>query len=207
MDPHHWQTVETIFNEALRLPLEERQAFLTSACAEDRELLTEVSSLLDQADENDNFLSAPMFELGAELLSRQSDSLIGTTLGSYMLVEMIGRGGMGEVYVARDDRLRRKVALKLLPQLTLQNRDGVRRFKHEARAASAISHPNVAHIYEIGEAEGRLFIAMEFVDGTTLRELIGQKGLAVGEGLEIATQVARAIAAAHAEGIVHRDIK
>ena len=114
---------------------------------------------------------------------------------------------MGEVYLAHDERLRRKVAIKLLPKLLVEDEERIRRFKHEARAASSISHQNVAHIYEIGEADGRLFTAMEFVDGLNLREWLAREDLELGQATDVATQVAAAIAAAHAQGVIHRDIK
>ncbi len=208
MDPHLWQRIEELFNAVVDVPLDQRKQFLDSACAGDERLHREVLSLLEKSDANEPFLSRPIFDVGARIISQQADeALAGKTLGAYKLVRPIGRGGMGEVYLAHDVRLGRKVALKLLPKLLRPDPDGERRFKHEARAASAISHPNIAHIYEIGEAEGRLFIAMEFVDGVTLRERLSKHNLVFGEALDIATQVAAGIAAAHAEGIVHRDIK
>jgi serine/threonine protein kinase len=208
MDPHLWQRIEELFNAALEVPPEKRRQFLDSACAGDQLMQAEVLSLLEKSDANEPFLSQPIFDVGAKIISQQADeALAGKTLGAYTLVRPIGRGGMGEVYLAHDVRLGRKVALKLLPNLLRPDPDGERRFKHEARAASAISHPNIAHIYEIGEAEGRLFIAMEFVDGVTLRERLSKHDLLFREALDIATQVASGIAAAHAEGIVHRDIK
>jgi serine/threonine protein kinase/Tol biopolymer transport system component len=209
MDPTLWQRIEDLFNETLALPSNKRKAFLADACGADAELRAEVESLLREAeDQPDDFLSEPAVSLGAQLLCRdQSEALRGRTLGAYTITRLIGRGGMGEVYLAHDVRLERRVAIKLLPISLTQYEERVRRFKHEARAASAISHPNVASVYEIGEADGRLFTAMEFVDGLTLRERFSWGTLKLGEAIDIATQVASAIAAAHAEGIVHRDIK
>jgi len=208
MDSLRWQKIEEVFNQALALRIDERESFLKSACVDDTVLRTEIDSLLREVDESDHLLSESTFALGAELLSREySESLTGQTLGTYKIVRPIGRGGMGEVYLAHDDRLRRQVAIKFLPKLLVEDKERARRFKHEARAASAISHPNVAHVYEIGEVEGRLFTAMEFIDGLTLRERLLRGDLKVGEAIDVATQVASAIAAAHAQGIIHRDIK
>lgn len=208
MNPNRWQRIEELFNATLALPFREREPFLKSACGDDPRLRTEIDSLLSEVDQPDSFLSESTFVLGAHLLAQDhSESLAGETLGSYTIVRPIGHGGMGEVYLAHDERLRREVAIKLLPKPLVEDEERIRWFKHEARAASAISHPNVAYIYEIGEAQGRHFIAMEFVNGLTLRERLSRNDLKLGEAIEIATQVASAIAAAHAQGIIHRDIK
>jgi serine/threonine protein kinase/Tol biopolymer transport system component len=189
------------------VPLADRELFLTTACGNDTELRSELDSLLNEVGHADPFLSEATFTLGTELLRHDSESLVGQTLGSYTLVRRLGHGGMGEVYLAHDERLGRKVALKLLPRLIVENEERARRFKHEARAASAISHPNVASVYEISEAQGMLFIAMEFVDGPTLRDRLTQENLTAVEAVDLTLQVAAGIAAAHAQGIIHRDIK
>jgi serine/threonine protein kinase/Tol biopolymer transport system component len=207
MDVARWLQIEEVFNAALAVPLADRESFLNTACGNDAELRSELDSLLSEVSHADPFLSEDTFTLGTELLRHDSESLVGQTLGSYTLVRRIGQGGMGEVYLAHDERLGRKVALKLLPRLIVENEERARRFKHEARAASAISHPNVASIYEISEAEGRLFIAMEFVDGTTLRDRLAQENLTAVEAVDLTLQVVAGIAAAHAQGIIHRDIK
>jgi serine/threonine protein kinase len=131
----------------------------------------------------------------------------GTALGRYEIRSQIGAGGMGEVYLAWDTKLERNVALKLLPAEAAANHERMRRFVQEAKSAAALNHPNIAHIYEIGEQDGTHFIAMEFVDGETLRERLRQTPLKLGAVLDVAAQVAGALAAAHATGIVHRDIK
>src|SRR5437870_5833382 len=130
-----------------------------------------------------------------------------STLSHYRIVSKLGAGGMGEVYLVEDTRLHRKVALKVLPAELTQNRDRLRRFEQEAQAASALNHPNVAHIYEIGEADGVRFIAMEYVEGQTLSAKIGGKPVASEQILDIAVQAADALDEAHSKGIVHRDIK
>ena len=131
----------------------------------------------------------------------------GTRLGRYEIRSKIAEGGMGEVYLAEDTRLHRKVALKMLPADLASNRDRMRRFEQEATAAAALNHPNIAHIYEIGESDSMRFIAMEFIDGETLRERIRKASMKLGEVLDLAAQVASALSSAHASGIVHRDIK
>src|SRR6266849_6613332 len=131
----------------------------------------------------------------------------GTKLGRYEIRAKIGEGGMGEVYLAEDTQLHRKVALKILPTEVAANRDRMRRFNQEATSAAALNHPNIAHIYEIGESDGVHFIAMEFIDGVTLRQRMRAAPMKVGEVLDVAAQIAGALAAAHAAGIVHRDIK
>src|SRR6476660_5696588 len=131
----------------------------------------------------------------------------GTKLGRYEVRSKIGEGGMGEVYLARDTQLDRQIAVKLLPAEIARDQQRLHRFLQEARAAAALSHPNIAHIYEIGEAEGAHFIAMEYVEGTPLDKKIGGRPVHVGETLDIAVQIADALDEAHAKGIVHRDIK
>jgi eukaryotic-like serine/threonine-protein kinase len=131
----------------------------------------------------------------------------GTRLGRYEIRSQLGAGGMGEVYLAQDTKLERTVALKVLPAELAIDQNRMRRFVQEARTASSLSHPNVAHIYEIEELDGFHFIAMEFVEGETLRQRISRQQIEIGELLEIAGQIAAALSAAHAAGITHRDVK
>src|SRR5713226_1287489 len=130
-----------------------------------------------------------------------------TTLSHYCIVSKIGAGGMGEVYLAQDTKLDRKVALKVLPAELAVNRDRMERFVREAKSAAALNHPNIAHIYEIGEADGVNFIAMEFIDGLTLRELIHGRQTELSKLLRYLQHAAEGLARAHAAGIVHRDLK
>src|SRR2546426_4788536 len=130
-----------------------------------------------------------------------------TKLGRYEIRSKIGAGGMGEVYLAEDTQLHRKVALKILPADLASNQDRMRRFEQEATAAAALNHPNIAHIYEIGEADGTHFIAMEYIDGDTLRERIHRDKAPLQKLLKYLTQVAEGLAKAHAADIVHRDLK
>ena len=131
----------------------------------------------------------------------------GEKLGRYEIRSKIGAGGMGEVYLAEDTRLHRKVALKILPADLASNQDRMRRFEQEAQAAAALNHPNIAHIYEIGESDGVNFIAMEFIDGVTLREKIHQERIELRKLLRYLQHAAEGLAKAHAAGIVHRDLK
>ena len=209
MNQERWQKIELLYHTARELPAEDRSAYLDESCAGDPELREEVASLLAEAEEEqDGFLSKPALTLGLSLLAdEQTASLRKEQLGPYRIIKQLGRGGMGEVYLARDSSLERLVALKLLPTFLNQQNLNVRRFELEARAASHVSHPNVAHIYMIGEAEGHHYIAMEYVEGDSLRALLGRQPLKMSEAVKIALQVAEALGAAHAAGIVHRDIK
>lgn len=206
MDSEQWKQVEALYNAALEIDVGERESFLVVACAGDEELRREVLSLLSSAEHADSFLEAPLTSVGLMLMSAEH-SLKGQAIGSYQLLELLGRGGMGEVYLAHDPSLNRRVALKLLPAAIIDDGERVRRFEQEARVTSAISHPNVAHIYEIGEAQGRRYIAMEYVHGRTLRQALRRGPLEVCEAVDIAVEIAIALVAAHEAGVVHRDIK
>ncbi len=207
MDQIRWKTIEDIYHGAVELRGDRRQVFLDSSCGEDDSLRDEVESLLAESDEEPSFFSEPAFSLGLSVLADQElEDMTGKVLGQYRIVKQIGRGGMGAVYLAEDLRLDRQVAIKLLPAYLAAPRN-IDRFRHEARSASAISHPNVAHIYDINESNGRPFIAMEFVEGKTLRERLCARTLTFGEAVDIGSQVAFALSAAHAAGIVHRDVK
>jgi serine/threonine-protein kinase len=209
MTPERWKQVDQLLQEALVRDSAERDAFLAEACGADDELRHEVESLLGFHDRAENFIETPPSDIAADWLAEESRA--GQTIGHYRLIRRIGRGGMGEVYLARDTRLGRPAALKLLHSSLTRDAARVRRFRQEARAASALNHPNILTIYEVGQADstagGAQFIAAEFVDGQTLRELCRGGGLALGAALDILIQVAGALAAAHESGIIHRDIK
>ena len=208
MTPERWQQVKQLFNSALEREQNQRSAFLAEACRGDEYLRSEVESLLSSHERDGRFIDAPAFEYAAALLSdKQSTMAAGQTLGSYRILATLGRGGMGEVYLAEDTRLGRKVALKFLPSSFAQDQDRLRRFEREARAASALNHPNILTIYDVGVSEGRNFIATEYVEGETLRQRMGHSRLSVAEALDVAIQVASALATAHQAGIIHRDIK
>ena len=193
-----WKKVEELYQAALAQPPEQRAAFLAQACADDPQLRGEVQSLLDQ--QADSFLeSAPLSAVKA--LSA------GAKLGNFEIVELLGRGGMGEVWRARDTRLKRDVAIKVLPVGLARDPERIARFEREARAASALNHPNIVAVYDIGCDNGTYWIASELVSGDTLRRMIEAGPLPAPKAVGIATQVAAGLAAAHAAGLVHRDLK
>ena len=208
MTPERWQQVEEVLQAALDRSPHERLSFLNEACSDDEELRQETSSLVDAYDEAGDFIEEPAIAHDAHvLLSNHEQNNIGREIGPYRIVERLGAGGMGEVYLAQDRRLDRPVALKILPAYFVSDEARLRRFQREARAASALNHPNILTIHEVGEADRVHFITTEFIDGQTLRELIAEEHLSLPEVLEIAIQIAEALTAAHAAGIVHRDIK
>src|SRR5438874_1216921 len=207
MTPKRWQQIEAILQAALDQSAPERALVLNDRCANDLELKTEVSALISAHDEADDFLERPAIERDAHLLLNDESPKPGRAIGPYKLMKSLGSGGMGEVYSAVDTRLNRIVALKILPAYFISDEERLRRFRTEARAASALNHPNILTIYEVGESEELHFIAAEFIDGRTIRELTAQTNLTLGEILDIAFQMISGLAAAHAEGIIHRDIK
>ncbi|MCM3869937.1 MAG: serine/threonine-protein kinase, partial [Pyrinomonadaceae bacterium] len=196
------------FHAALEREPSQRSNFLAQVCEGDQPLRSEVESLLASHEGAENFIETPASDVAANLLAGGQDKLaLGQTVGRYEILTLLGSGGMGEVYLARDKSLGRQIALKLLPAQFTTNADRVRRFDREARAASALNHPNIVTIHEIGQFDSTHFIATEFIDGVTLRERLAECPLKLDEALDIATQVAFALAAAHTAGIVHRDIK
>ena len=208
MTPERWREIESVLQDALDRSPAERCSFLEQACAGDEELKAEANSLIDAYLEASEFIEQPALAQDAHvLLDPGLDNNIGRDIGPYKIIERLGAGGMGEVYLAHDTRLNRQVALKLLPRYFAADDERLRRFQSEARAASALNHPNILTIYEVGETGGIYFIAAEFVAGQTIRELISEKKLSLEEILDIVQQIASALSSAHAAGIVHRDIK
>src|SRR5215469_12009606 len=204
MDVERWKQVDSLLQSVLERRSEDREAFLRQACAGDESLEREVRSLLTLEGKAGSFLQMPVMEAD---VPRVEGSLAGKTVSHYRVLEKLGAGGMGVVWKARDTRLDRFVALKFLPAAKMSDPERKRRFVQEARAASALNHPNIITIYDIDQADGADFIAMEFVPGKALDRLIARKGLRLNEALQYAIQVADALAAAHAAGIVHRDLK
>src|SRR5262249_2909901 len=208
MKTERWEKVIDLFQSALERAPEERTAFLDEACHDDKGLRREVESLLTSHERAENFIEVPAFEVAPEFVPNDSaDALIGKLIGHYRIESLIGIGGMGEVYLARDERLGRKAALKLLPRSLTTDETELSRFKNEARTASALNHPNILTVYEIGAERKVQFIATEFIEGVTLRAVLASKKMSAQNALEIAVQVASALAAAHDAGVVHRDIK
>lgn len=208
MTPEKWQQVKEIFQSAIELAPEKREAFLDAACAGDDSLRREVESLIRSHEEEGSFIDSPAYEVAAELLTEdEGRSLVGEFVGPYKIVSLLGRGGMGEVYLAEDKRLGRRVAVKLLPIEFTRDVDRLRRFEREARAASALNHPNILTIYEVGRVGANHYIATEFIEGETLRASLRREEVSVNEALGVALQIASALSAAHKAGIIHRDIK
>src|ERR1043165_3398856 len=208
MTPERWQRVEEMFQVAVDLPEAERVSALSREFAGDVELQRETSSLLAAHDAGGEFLEQSALERDANVLVGNGDNRHdGSLIGHDEIIELIGSGGMGEVYLARDERLARLVALKILSTYFVSDQERLRRFKIEARAASALNHANILTVYEVGDSDDTYFIAAEYIDGETIRELIAADTLTVGETLDIAAQLLNGLAAAHAAGIVHRDIK
>jgi eukaryotic-like serine/threonine-protein kinase len=205
---NHWRRLDDLFHLALERPAHERDGFLQDACAGDSVLLAEVRSLLDA----DGAAAGEAYEdwaphIAAARADETAEPLIGRTLGRYLVLGSLGSGAMGEVYRAEDRTLGRQIALKILPRRFVNDPDRMRRFDREARAASALNHPNIVTIHEIGRAGAIPFIASELVEGETLRSRLSRGRLAPGEAIDIAHQVAAGLAAAHAAGAIHRDIK
>ncbi|HKV40564.1 MAG TPA: serine/threonine-protein kinase, partial [Blastocatellia bacterium] len=203
-----WQRIERIFHEARRRKGPDRDNFLREELGDETSIRKEVESLLAEPSAPGSILEAPLAAAAFRVLAQGPEpSLVGETLLQYKIEARIGAGGMGEVYFARDTNLDRKVALKVLSGPSDNKDDAVARLHQEARAASALNHPNIITIYDFGRVDSTDFIAMEFVSGETLREKLRGGRPSVPEAVDIAIQIARALAAAHREGIVHRDIK
>ncbi|MDT4967335.1 MAG: eukaryotic-like serine/threonine-protein kinase, partial [Acidobacteriota bacterium] len=208
MTPERWQQINDLYLASLEQEPSERAAYIAEACKADEELRREVESLIASHDEDDSFIEQPVFSAVARLLTADRvGAMTGLHMGHYELLNQIGKGGMGEVYLAQDTRLGRQVAIKLLPDRFTLETDRVRRFQQEARAASALNQPNILTIHEVGDVENRPYIATEFIDGQTLRQIMTGGGMKLHEALDVAIQVTSALSAAHEAGIVHRDIK
>jgi eukaryotic-like serine/threonine-protein kinase len=208
MNSDRRKQITSIFHSAIEREGTERRAFLDGACGGDDALRRKVESLISSHENAGSLLDAPAYERGAELLAGEHQAeLPGSKLGRYRIVRLVGAGGMGEVYLAEDTQLGRNLALKLLSRRLTEDPTLVARFRQEARAASTLNHPNIVTIYEVGEFEGTHFIATEFVEGVTLREVIARTPLEISRALDIAMQVASALSKAHGAGVVHRDIK
>jgi serine/threonine-protein kinase len=207
--PERWKVIEDLFHHCLQLPPESRSAFLTEACGSDTELRKQVEALLDSASSELTLVEDRIVKAAHDFVATGNSSGVATgkMIGHYEVISWLGAGGMGEVYLARDTRLKRKVAIKVLaPSLTHDER-GLRRFEQEALAASALNHPNILTIFEFGQEQGIHFIITEYVEGETLRKKLANGKLDSSVAVDIAAQIAKALVAAHSARIVHRDIK
>lgn len=208
MADEKWQKVKEILQAALECPSNDRERFLDEVCTDDEPLRREVESLLASAETVSKFMEQAAIGKVAEMFYNTENNLpIGGRFNHYEIIKKIGAGGMGEVYLAEDTKLDRKVAIKVLNEKFAAHESNLQRFVREAKAASSLNHPNILVIYEIGEAENVQYIVSEFIEGATLREIIESSALKIHGILDISIQVANALSAAHQAHIVHRDIK
>ena len=206
--PESMQRLEELFHEALEVKPVERSDFMARVRDSNPELVAAVESLIAAHERPDGLIDSLTDEADAELIATAQPALVvGQIVGHYEIIAPLGKGGMGEVYLASDTKLERKVALKLLPLEFTGNKDRLRRFVQEAKAASSLNHPNIITIHEIGQTEGAHFIATEFIDGQTLKHHMARERMKLFDILDVSIQAAGALQAAHAAGIVHRDIK
>ena len=207
MNPDQWKKVDELFHQALDLQPDARAAFVSEVTEVD--LRQELQAMLTHHEQAHSFIESPAYVVAAETLLEEvsPEQLIGKALGPYRVLGILGKGGMGVVYRALDQELQRKVALKLLQPEFTSDKSRVLRFKQEARAASALNHPNILTVFAIGEIDGRHYISTELVDGETLRELMKSRRMSLGQVFSVASQISSALSAAHAAGIMHRDIK
>jgi serine/threonine protein kinase len=207
MKPERWDEIDRVLQSVLERVPEQRRAFVDEVCAGDEQLRRDVLSVLDSYERAGSFMERPAVEEGAQVLEETEGLSDGDFVGQYRIIRPLGRGGMGEVYLAQDMKLERTVALKLLPHDLASDRQRMRRFEQEAKTASSLNHPNILTIFEIGEADARRFIATEYIDGVTLRQHLSGQSEKLHEVLDIAIQIAAALDAAHEAGVIHRDIK
>ena len=207
MTAERWQRINEIFHAALDLDPDQREAYTRTQAGSDAEVLREVQSLLDSHRRSDGYLDLPAWAVGADLLLESEPSLAGKTIGKYRVVREIARGGMGVVYLARDQVLDRAVALKSLPAEYSEDPSRRERLAREAKMAAQLEHRAIATVYELQEADGQVFIVSEYVNGVTLRRELQDGPLPSAHLLGTLTEIAAALAAAHARNIVHRDLK
>ena len=207
MKSERWKKVKGLFDAVVELAPPEREKFLDKSCGADDKLRRDVENLLASSDNSESFMESPAAEAVAGLIVEPKSIAAGTSFGHYEIVRQIGAGGMGEVYLAKDTKLDRRVAVKILNEKFAAHASNLQRFVQEAKAASALNHPNILVIHEIGESENSNYIVSEFIEGETLREHLQKSPLKVSEILDIVIQIVNALTSAHGAHIVHRDIK
>ncbi len=208
MDGERLKQVEEIYHAALDVSPEKREVVFKELCGEDEDLRREVEFLLSFANSSESFLETPPESLAAEMFSEEKgNDYVGEEIGHYKIQKLLGKGGMGEVYLAVDSKLGRQVAIKFMDEKYVGEKSNLNRFFFEAKSSSALNHPNIITVFEIGEFDGSPFIVTEFIDGVTLKEYLSLKRPVLGEILDIAIQIASALSSAHKAGIIHRDIK
>lgn len=208
MSDRELSQVESVFHAVLELSHDDREAYLEQACKGDNSLYAEISSLVSAFDSREGFIDEPALNLGLQLLSKSSEhSLIGKSIGTYKVISRLGKGGMGEVYLAEDTKLERKVALKFLSPEFVGDNWAKRQLMKEAQAVAMLDHPNICPVYGIEEVDEHLFIVMQYVEGETLAELIRKKSLRSDQVIPLSRKIVAALAEAHSHGIIHRDMK
>ena len=207
MDPERWRRIEVLYHGALSLPPDARASFLQEGCAGDAALRGEVESLLAQATSADRFLAEPALGATTGTVRLAPTMPAGRRIGVYEVRSLLGKGGMGEVYRARDVKLGRDVAIKILPRIFAGDPDRRLRFEREARLLAALNHPHIAAIYGVEEHDEIQVLVLELVEGATLADRIAAGAMPVKDALPLARQIAEALEAAHEKGIIHRDLK
>jgi serine/threonine protein kinase len=207
MTPERWQQIEKLYYAAREVTAKERASFLERACDQDPELRREVESLLAMHPEAGRFSSKPTMEESAKAMKDDPASLLGRQLGAYKILSLLGAGGMGEVFKARDTRLNRTVAIKVLPRLLSERVDLRQRFEREARAIASLNHPNICALHDIGRQDGIDFLVMEYLEGETLSQRLKKGPLPTDQLLRTGIEIATALDQAHRHGVTHRDLK
>src|SRR5262245_38076801 len=207
MQPERWQHIDKLLGEALELEAGRRAAFLEQACTGDEELRRKIDALLAAHEQAESFIEVPAFAVAAQVLADESQSMVGRQLGHYQVLALVGAGGMGAVWKAKDTRLDREVAIKTLPAGFGRHTDGLVRFEREAKLLASLNHPNIAAIHGLDEDRGTRFLVLELVEGDTLEDRLRLGAIPLEESLKLARQISEALEAAHEKGIIHRDLK